>query len=135
MSSLDVIFKIPPVQRGPCPSIVGSIGTKHRVQSPLERWPSMITMNRPIQTGSRPYESLLHNQTRNSDPKQETSQGSSLPLKHIWPSLQGQQNCPPSGGADTPVCWCCPSSTPASARALLPASAVLCPDKIASPST
>ena len=60
----------------------------------------MISMNRP-KTGSRPYEFLLHNQTRNSDPKHETSQGFSLPRKHILPSLQDQQNCPPSGGADT----------------------------------
>ena len=72
----------------------------------------MISMNRP-KTGSRPYKFLLHNQTRNSDPKHETSQGFSLPRQHILPSLQEQQNCPPSGGADTRVCWCCPSSTPA----------------------
>ena len=43
---------------GSYPSIVVSIGTKHRVQSPLERWPRMISMNRP-KMGSRPYEFLL----------------------------------------------------------------------------
>ena len=35
------------------------IGTKHRAQSPLERWLSMISMNRP-KMESRPYEFLLH---------------------------------------------------------------------------
>ena len=38
--------------------MVVSIGTKHRVLSPLERWPSMISMNRP-KMGSRPYEFLF----------------------------------------------------------------------------
>jgi len=47
-----------PVWRGSCPSVVVFIGTKHRVQSPLERWPSMISMNRP-KMESRPYEFLL----------------------------------------------------------------------------
>ena len=47
-----------PVWRGSYPSVV-FIGTKHRVQSPLERWLSMISMNRP-KTESRPCEFLLH---------------------------------------------------------------------------
>ena len=47
-----------PVWRGSYPSVV-SIGTKHRVQSPLERWLSMISMSRP-KIESRPYEFLLH---------------------------------------------------------------------------
>ena len=44
------------VWRGSYPSVVVFIGTK---QSPLERWPSMISMNRP-KMESRPYEFLLH---------------------------------------------------------------------------
>ena len=36
-----------PVWRGSYPSAVVSIGTKHRVESPLERWPSTISMHRP----------------------------------------------------------------------------------------
>ena len=51
-----------PVWRGSYLSVVVFIGTKHRVQSPLERWPSMISMNRP-KMESRPYEFLLHNQS------------------------------------------------------------------------
>ena len=47
-----------PVWRGSYPSVVVFIGTKYRVQSPLERWPSMISMNRP-KMESRPYEFLL----------------------------------------------------------------------------
>ena len=37
------------------------IGTKHRVQSPLEMWPSMISMNRP-KMESRHYEFLLQDE-------------------------------------------------------------------------
>ena len=48
-----------PVWRGSYPSVVVFIGTKPRVQSPLERWPSMTSMNRP-KMESRPYEFLLH---------------------------------------------------------------------------
>ena len=61
MSNLDTIFKVP-LSGGTLllyPSVVVFIGTKHRVQSPLERWPSMISMNRP-KMESRPYEFLLH---------------------------------------------------------------------------
>ena len=59
MSNLDTIFKLPLSGRGLIlPSVVVFIGTKHRVQSPLERWPSMISMNRP-KMESRPYEFLL----------------------------------------------------------------------------
>ena len=58
MSDLDTIFKVPRSGRGSYPSVVVFIGTKHRVQSPLERWPSMISMNRP-KMESRPYEFLL----------------------------------------------------------------------------
>ena len=47
--------------QGSYPSVVVFIGTKHRVQSPLERWPSMISMNRP-KMESRPYEFLLQSQ-------------------------------------------------------------------------
>ena len=60
MSNLDMIFKVPLSGAGIIlPSVVVFIGTKHRVQSPLERWPSMISMNRP-KMESRPYEFLLH---------------------------------------------------------------------------
>ena len=48
MSNLDTIFKVPLSGGGLIlPSVVVFIGTKHRVQSPLERWLSMISMNRP----------------------------------------------------------------------------------------
>ena len=63
MSNLDMIFKVPLSGGGLILLLFCccffSIGTKHRVQSPLERWPSMISMNRP-KMGSRPYEFLLH---------------------------------------------------------------------------
>ena len=52
-----MLFKVP-VWRGSYPSVVVFIGTKHRVQSPWERWLSMISMNRP-KMESRPYEFLL----------------------------------------------------------------------------
>src|SRR5574337_1951620 len=55
-----------PVWRGSYPSVVVFIGTKHRVQSPLERWPSMISMNRP-KMESRPYEFLLQHNSSFSD--------------------------------------------------------------------
>ena len=49
--------------RLPCPEGVLSfccrpIDTEPRVQSPLERWPSMVSMDRP-EMGSRPCEVLL----------------------------------------------------------------------------
>ena len=40
-------------------SIVIPTGAKHRIQSPLERWPRMISTDRP-EMESRPYEFLLH---------------------------------------------------------------------------
>ena len=46
--------------------VVVFIGTKHRVQSPLERWPSMISLNRP-KMESRPYEFLLQHNSSFSD--------------------------------------------------------------------
>ena len=58
MSNLDMIFKVPRSGGGSYHSVVVSIGTKHRVQHPLERWPSMISMNRP-KMESRTYEFLL----------------------------------------------------------------------------
>ena len=61
MSNLDTIFKVPLSGGGLIlPSVVVFIGTKHRVQSPLERQPSVISMNRP-NVESRPYEFLLQN--------------------------------------------------------------------------
>ena len=59
MSNLDMIFKVPLSGGGSYLSVVVFIGTKHRVQSPLEGWPSVISMNRP-KTESMPYEFLLH---------------------------------------------------------------------------
>ena len=59
MSNLDTIFKVPLSGGGSYLSVVVFIGTKHRVQSPLERWLSKISMNRP-KMESRPYEFLLH---------------------------------------------------------------------------
>ena len=47
-----------PAQRGSYPSIVIPTGAKHRVQSPLERWPRTIGTDRP-EMESRPYEFLL----------------------------------------------------------------------------
>ena len=59
MSNLHTIFKVPLSGGGLIlPSVVIFIGTKHRVQSPLERWQSMISMNRP-KMESRPYQFLL----------------------------------------------------------------------------
>ena len=58
MSNLDMIFMVPLSGGVSYPSVVVFIGTKHRVQSPLERWPSMISMNRP-KMESRPYEFFL----------------------------------------------------------------------------
>ena len=51
-------LQVSPVRRGSYPSVV-SIGTKHRVHRPLERQPSMISMNRP-KMESRPSEFLFH---------------------------------------------------------------------------
>ena len=45
-----------PIWRETYPSVV--LDTNHRVQGPLERWPSMISMNKP-KMESRPYEFLL----------------------------------------------------------------------------
>ena len=58
MSNLDTIFKVPLSGGGLILLWLFFIGIKHRVQSPLERWPSMISMNRP-KMESRPYEFLL----------------------------------------------------------------------------
>ena len=46
--------------------VVVFIGTEHRVQSPLERWPSIISLNRP-KMESRPYEFLLQHNSNFSD--------------------------------------------------------------------
>ena len=61
MSNLDTIFKVPLSGGGSYPSVVVFTGTKHRVQSPLERWLSMISMISMNRTKmeSRPYEFLL----------------------------------------------------------------------------
>ena len=54
-----LFFKIPLPRGGYYPSIVIPTGPKHRVQSPLERWPRMISTDGP-EMESRPYEFLLH---------------------------------------------------------------------------
>ena len=54
-----LFFKIPLPRVGSYPSIVIPTGAKHRIQSPLERWPRMISTDRP-EMESRPYEFLLH---------------------------------------------------------------------------
>ena len=59
MSNLDVIFKIPLSGGGSYPSVVVFIGTKRRVQSPLERWPKN-DQHEQDKMESRPYEFLLH---------------------------------------------------------------------------
>ena len=46
-----------PAQRGSYASIVIPPGAKHRVQSPLERWPGTSSTDRP-EMESRPYEFL-----------------------------------------------------------------------------
>ena len=48
MISVCFLFsKIPLPRRGSYPSIVIPTGAKHRVQSPLERWPPTISTDRP----------------------------------------------------------------------------------------
>ena len=54
-----LFFKIPLPRGGSYPSIAIPTGAKHRVQSPLERWPHTISTDRP-EMESRPYEFLLH---------------------------------------------------------------------------
>ena len=53
-----LFFKIPLPRGGSYPSLVIPTGAKHRVQSPLERWPRTIGTDRP-EMESRPYEFLL----------------------------------------------------------------------------
>ena len=55
-----LFFKIPLPGGGggSYPSIVIPTGAKHRVQSPLEGWPRMISTDRP-EMESRPFEFLL----------------------------------------------------------------------------
>ena len=53
-----LFFKIPLPRGGSYPSIFIPTGAKHRVQSPLERWPRTISTDRP-EMESRPYEFLL----------------------------------------------------------------------------
>ena len=61
-----LFFKIPLPRGGSYPSIVIAIGAKHRIQSPLERWPRAISTDRP-EMESRPYEFLLHSQWEKVD--------------------------------------------------------------------
>ena len=56
-----LFFKVPLPRGGLYPSLVIPTGAKHRVQSPLERWPRAICTDRP-EMESRPYEFLLQNQ-------------------------------------------------------------------------
>ena len=50
--------RFPCPEGGSYPSTVIPTGAKHRVQSPLERWPRTISTDRP-EMESRPYEFLL----------------------------------------------------------------------------
>ena len=50
--------RFPCPEGGSYPSTVIPTGAKHRVQSPLERWPRIISTDRP-EMESRPYEFLL----------------------------------------------------------------------------
>ena len=75
MSNLDTIFKVPLSGGGLIlPSVVVFIGTKHRVQSPVERWLSMTSMNRP-KMESRPCEFLLQ-------PDRHLSQAAKVNIHH-----------------------------------------------------
>ena len=60
MSNLDTIFKVPLSGRGLILLLLLSQALTQS-QSPLERWPSMFSMNRP-KMESRPYEFLLQGQ-------------------------------------------------------------------------
>ena len=60
-----LFFKISLPRGGSYPSTVIPTGAKHRVQSPLERWPRTISTDRP-EMESRPYEFLLQNLTFSS---------------------------------------------------------------------
>ena len=51
-------FKILLPRGGSYPSIIIPTGAKHRVQSPLERWPRTVSTDRS-EMDSRPYEFLL----------------------------------------------------------------------------
>ena len=57
--------------------------TKHRVQSPLERWPSRISMNRP-KMESRPCEFLLHLDLQSLGTKANCSETYRNFLKKPW---------------------------------------------------
>ena len=90
--------------------VVIFIGTKHRVQSPLERWLSMISMNRP-KMESRPYEFLLQN-----------SKTSVLPFIHFCCWRQGPYK------GDKVALARCPITSPISPLALaVPARGCLSP--------
>ena len=72
---MSVFSKIPLPREGSYPSTVIPTGAKHRVQSPLERWPRTISTDRP-EMESRPYECLLHLNPRQSClSSAKTSQG------------------------------------------------------------
>ena len=58
MISVCFLFKILLPRGGSYPSTVIPTGAKHRIQSPVERWPRVISTDRP-EMESRPYEFLL----------------------------------------------------------------------------
>ena len=63
MISVCFLFlKIPLPRGGSYPSLVIPTGTKHRAQSPLERWPRTTSTDRP-EMESRPCEFLLHQES------------------------------------------------------------------------
>ena len=53
-----LFFEIPLPRGGSYPSIAIPTGAKHRVQSPLERWPHRSSTDRPAME-ARPYEFLF----------------------------------------------------------------------------
>ena len=67
------------------PSAVLSIGTKPRVQSPLERRPSMVSMDRP-EMESGPHEFLLHHCStwEALSPNKELNTGESIHPVHFY---------------------------------------------------
>ena len=100
MSNLDTIFKVPLSGGGSYPSVVVLIGTKHRVQSPLERWPSMISMNRP-KMESRPCEFLLQSELPCPPPGNLVNPGIE-PAAPASPALQADSS--PTERPGKPTC-------------------------------
>ena len=85
-----LFFKIPLPRGGSFPSIVIPTGAKHRVQSPLERWPRTISTDRP-EMESRPYEFLLHPQST------QLAQPDTVHCDYPWEQSSGARPHPGDG--------------------------------------